>query len=318
MLQDLHVLEIPTKTDFRGIRKRELVIFQGPNGWSEFSPFIEYSDAEAKVWLQAALESAFKKSPDLKRNKIEINATLPRVEVSQVVQILNLYPGAKVIKIKIDSFESDRALIESALAFNPSAKIRLDINGGWSLDQAKREVPKFVEKFGTYIEYFEQPCNRLEELKELKQQFGIKIALDESIRKNLNSDFNEMADYGDFAIIKWQPSGGWSAATKLIEKIKLPVIISSALESGIGISRGLELAGILGIARACGLGTVGLLGADIVNEPLEIINGEIAISPRTPNMKAIEIFKASEERRAWWMARIDRIIKSGGFDEYLN
>ena len=318
MLQDLHVLEIPTKTNFRGINTREIAIFHGPNGWSEFSPFIEYGDVEAKVWLKAALEGAYKPHPKLAREKIEINATLPKVEVNKVEEILNLFPGAKVVKIKFDDFSKDAILIEKVLEVLPQARIRLDINGGWSLDSARKNLELILAKYLQFIDYFEQPCESLSELKTLKSEFGIKIAADESIRKNLDSDLSSLREYVDIAIIKWQPIGGFRAAQELVKLIGLPVVVSSALESGLGISKGLELAGALDVDLACGLGTVGLLESDIVNEPLEISNGEIAISPRTPNLKAIEKFQASEERRTWWISRISRIMESGGFDEYLN
>ena len=318
MLQDLHVLAIPTKTDFRGIKTREVAIFRGPFGWSEFSPFIEYSDQEAKNWFIAALEAAYRPRPDLKKERIKINATLPKVNRDQIKGILSLYPGAKVVKIKIDSFDSDRYLLDETLNQIPGAKIRLDINAGWSLLDALKNLKEFIDEYGNFIEYVEQPCRSLEDLKKLKSELDIKIAIDESIRKSLDADFTHVSESADFAIIKWQPLGGFSNCEKLVNRIGLPVIVSSALETGVGISYGLSLASHLGVDFACGLGTSVLLDSDILAEPLEIIDGEITVQLGEPNMELVARYVASDERISWWKQRIDRIIKLGGLDEYFN
>ena len=318
VLADLEVLSIPTKTDFRGIKNREMVIFRGTNHWSEFSPFLEYSDEESKSWLRAALSAANNPWPKLYRDAISINATLPKVPADQVAPILSAFPGVSTIKIKIDSFESDADLVEAALDFNPDAKIRLDINGGWDLKHALLNLHDFHLRFGKVFEYIEQPCNDLEDLKRLKAEIPMKIAVDESIRKNLNSNFTNFGEYADIAILKWQPLGGIESALKIAKEIGLPVVVSSALESGIGLSHGLALASSLDIEMACGLGTANLLNSDIVNEELAIENGKIKVIPRTPDEKLITKYRANDERRLWWINRIERVLASGGFDEYIN
>ena len=318
IFRDLEVLSIPTKTNFRGINTREVLIFQGDAGWSEFSPFLEYSDQECESWLQASLEAAYKPWPEFKKSAIQINATLPKVAIEKVPEILSNFPGAKVIKIKVDNFESDADLVEAALDYAPDAKIRLDVNGGWSLKEALLNLHDFHLRFGPVFEYIEQPCESLADLKSLKSEIPMKIAVDESIRKSLKSDFTQLKDCADVAIIKWQPIGGFSNSVKIAKEIGLPVVVSSALETGIGLSHGLALAGLLDSGLACGLGTANLLESDIVNENLEIINGEIAIKRRTPNEKLVAKYRATEERRIWWTKRVERILESGGFDEYIN
>lgn len=315
---DLEVLSIPTRTNFRGINFREVLIFQGSHGWSEFSPFLEYSDTESRTWLHAALEGATKPWPKLFKKTIEINATLPKVSIDKVPEILNRFPGAKSIKIKVDDFERDSELVEAALDFAPNAKIRLDVNGGWDLKTALLNLHDFHMRFGPVFEYIEQPCTDLEDLKKLKLEIPMKIAVDETIRKNLKNNFSTLKECADFAILKWQPVGGISAATKIAREIGLPVVISSALETGIGLSHGLALASSLNVDLACGLGTANLLESDIVNEELEISNGEIAVIPRSPNQSLIAKYRATEERRSWWETRLNRVLASGGFDEFIN
>ena len=318
IFRDLEVLSLPTKTNFRGINTREVVIFQGDAGWSEFSPFVEYSDKECVSWLKASLEAAYKPWPELKINSVAINATLPKVNINKVPEILRNFPGAKVIKIKVDDFVSDAELVEAALEYSPDSKIRLDVNGGWSLKEALLNLHDYHLRFGPVFEYIEQPCANFEELKSLKAEIPMKIAVDESIRKALDSDLTQLNECADIAIIKWQPVGGFASSIQIAKQIGLPVVMSSALETGIGLSHGLALAGSIGTELACGLGTANLLESDIVNEELEIVDGKIAIGRRTPNANLVAKYRATEERRSWWTARINRVIESGDFDDYLN
>jgi O-succinylbenzoate synthase len=307
VITDLSVISITTRTDFRGVNTREAVIFRGTQGWSEFSPFVEYQANEATAWLTAALEAAYKPWPKNYRNKIAINATLPRVNPDRVPEILARFPGANTIKIKVNDFEEDSYLVEAALEFNPDAKIRLDVNAGWTLEEALLNLYDYNLRFGNVFEYIEQPCVDLEDLAKLKAEIPMKIALDESIRKAIASDFSDFQRFGDIAIIKWQPSGGFANAQKLISKIGLPVVISSALETGIGISHGLALAAAQPeLDFACGLGTVSLLTDDVTQA--EVLNdGYLEVRPRTPDLEKLAKLAAPGERKLWWQDRITEI-----------
>jgi len=312
IFSDLTIVAIPTRTNFRGVTVREAALFRGPAGWSEFSPFIEYTDSEAEVWLEAALEGAYRPWPKLALDVIEINATLPKVEIDRVPEILNRFPGAKTVKIKINDFENDSELVEAALDFNPDFKIRLDVNGGWSLETALLNLYNYYLRFGKVFEYIEQPCLEIADLKELKKEIPMKIAVDESIRKALTSDFAGAKEFADIAIIKWAPSGGITRANKLIEKIGLPAVISSALDTGIGISHGLALAASQNqLSFDCGLATVSLLESDVVAPPIEITAGTISVARRSPDEKLVAKYSADAERRLWWQNRIERIWESG-------
>ena len=312
IFNDLTVVAIPTRTNFRGVTIREAALFRGAAGWSEFSPFIEYSDVEAEHWLYAALEGADTPWPELKRSSIGINATLPKVEIDRVPEILNRFPGAMNVKIKIDDFENDCELVEAALDFNPDFKIRLDVNGGWTLETALLNLYNYYLRFGKVFEYIEQPCLEIADLKELKKEIPMKIAIDESIRKALTSDFSGAKEFADIAIIKWAPSGGITRANKLIEKIGLPAVISSALDTGIGISHGLALAASQSdLSFDCGLATSSLLESDVINPPLEITAGTIAVQRTSLDEKLAAKYLASADRRLWWQNRIERIWESG-------
>ena len=302
----LHVVSIPVKANFRGIKNREIALFEGPAGWSEFSPFIEYSNKESSTWLKAAIEGATKEPPTPIRNEVQINATLPNVKVSEVKELLAGFNGCNTIKIKINDFETDQALLIECLKEVPKAKFRLDVNGGWALEEAIANVQSYETAFGSLIEYIEQPCTDFADLNSLRNNTGIKIAVDESIRKYLAGDLTRIKEVADIAIIKWAPT------LEVIEKIDLPVVISSALDSSVGISHGLSLAAVVpNLYGACGLGTVSLLEGDVTSNSLLPINGIIKNHKVTPDR--IKEFKVEPGRQKWWQDRANAIYEGGLF-----
>jgi|LakMenE01Jun11ns_1017448.scaffolds.fasta_scaffold9871479_2 O-succinylbenzoate synthase len=309
----LQVVSIPVKANFRGINFREIALFEGPAGWSEFSPFIEYSNKESSTWLKAAIEGATKEPPKPIRDQVEINATLPNVKVSEVKELLAGFNGCNTIKIKINDFETDQALLIECLKEIPKAKFRLDVNGGWALEEAIANVQSYEKAFGSLIEYIEQPCTDFADLNSLRNSTGIKIAVDESIRKYLAGDLTKIKEVADIAIIKWAPTGGFDAALEVIEKIGLPVVISSALDSSVGISHGLSLAeAVPNLYGACGLGTVCLFEGDVTSNPLMPINGIIKNRKVIPDR--IEEFKAESGRQKWWQDRANAVYEGGNFE----
>ena len=228
---ELQVVSIPVKNNFRGIKSREIALFEGPAGWSEFSPFTEYDNKQSATWMKASLEAATKPAPNPLRNEVMVNATLPNIKPAEVEKVLSNFDGCTTVKIKINDFTLDRELLIECLKHVPNAKFRLDINGGWTFEEAVVNLKNYEGEFAGLIDYVEQPCLDIADLKALKNETGIKIAVDESIRKFLSSDLTKLKDVADIAVIKWAPSGGINAAINLIKQISLPVVISSALIS---------------------------------------------------------------------------------------
>ena len=307
---ELKVVSIPVKNNFRSVKYREIALFQGPEGWSEFSPFLEYSANESAIWLKAAIEAATKPAPKPIREVIEVNATLPNVKAEEVSSILKGFQGCTTVKIKINDFLNDHLILQEVLRVIPKAKFRLDVNGGWQLEEAVANLANYEHEFPGQIDYVEQPCIDLADIKSLREKVSLKIAVDESIRKFLGSDLTKIKEVADIAIIKWAPSGGISASLEIIEKIKLPVVISSALESSVGISHGVALASVVpNLYGACGLGTVSLLEGDVTSEPLIAEDGFIKNRRITPDL--IEQFKADPARLIWWQDRVNEIFDRG-------
>ena len=302
ILATLQVLSLPTRTNFRSVTKREVALFKGPNGWGEFSPFLEYEKEEAAYWLGAGIEAAFGELPKLQRDEIEINATLPAVDSQiDVERILSWYPGAKVVKIKVgDDLEADLSRIQHAINFNDNLKIRLDVNGGWSVKQAEDSIAQIVQRFGLErFEYIEQPVATLQELKELN--LPIPVAGDEVIRKAKDPFSVDLQGAVDILMLKVSPLGGIARSLAIAKHHNLPIVVSSALESAVGISQGIRLAAALPqLNYACGLATGKLLSNDVAELP--IIAGRMKVSEVHPT--GMLNFQAAPERITWWKNRI--------------
>jgi O-succinylbenzoate synthase len=299
LLNTLRVVALPTKTNFRGIKLREVALFKGEFGWAEFSPFLEYEDAECAPWLACAIEAAKEPRPQQFRDNVNVNGTIPEINgAAEISQIVDLYPGVKSFKIKVGgNIELDLARIEKVRSLRPDSAIKVDVNGAWNVDQAH----SFLQLVGE-IEYIEQPCTTVEELRELKKRIDVKIVGDEILRKAVDPFALDLNGAVDILMLKVQPLGGITRTHALINHYKLPVVVSSALESAIGIDYGLVLAGsIEKLEYGCGLATGSLLASDVAHLPIS--DGQMAISALNPNFEGLEV---SAERYEWWKNRIMR------------
>ena len=302
VLASLKVVRLPMRTRFRGIDHREVALFKGPYGWGEFSPFLEYGSEESSWWLRAGLEAAFEAPSPLLRDQIEINATLPELdEASEIQAVLDLYPGTKTVKIKVsEDVERSRARIATVREISPSITIRLDVNGGWSADQAVA----FLEPISEGIEYVEQPCATIEELREVKRRIGVKIAADEVVRKSQDPFAIDLFEAADLLVLKVSPLGGIKRSREIAAHHKLPVAVSSALESGVGIAHGLRLAAsIPDYHRASGLGTGALFTDDVVKSKIE--DGRMRVSGiATLDRLTLDRLAVESDRFKWWQNRV--------------
>jgi len=313
----IQVAKLPLKYKFRGLESREFAYFRGQFGLGEFSPFIEYSKIEATTWFKAGWEAANTDRnliiKNFVRDKVPINITVPEIQINEIESLLQKFSGCHVIKLKVNEFENIKPIIVELIKQVPNSKFRLDVNGGWTFVKAKAEIPKFIELLGDRLDYFEQPCTEIKDMAELRAEFKIKVAIDESIRKSMvqegkNSKVN-FSDFADVAIIKWAPSGGLTKALNLIETIGLPVVVSSALDSPIGISYGLALAqSVKNLYGPCGLGTAAFFVTNSTkqeNFQLQIQNG--FLSYFEADASGFAEYSADQERNKWWQQRFDQV-----------
>ena len=305
LLESLRVVALPMKTKFRGVTVREVALIQGEYGWGEFSPFLEYDDAESAPWLACAIEAATQPRPKLFRNSVAVNGTIPATNDKKVMDdLVASYPGVKTYKVKVgDNLSEDIVRLARIRSLGRTVNIRIDVNGLWSVEQALTNLYAFYENVGPF-EYVEQPCATLDELRELKSKIRIplKIAVDEVIRKTADPFALDLHGAADIVMLKVQSLGGIKRAHAIAEHHNLPVVVSSALESAVGINYGLTLAASFEEMNFdCGLGTGSLLAKNVADLP--IVDGKIQISDVVPNFEGLDV---SADRYEWWKNRIMR------------
>lgn len=315
LLASSHVLSLAMRTKFRGITTREVVVFRGPAGWGEFGPFVEYDDAESSNWLRSAVEAAWDGPPQPYRERVRVNGTVPAVTPDEVPGILARYPGVDTAKVKVaekgqvgfeTSVSGDVARVRAVRALVPH--VRVDANGGWTVPQAVTAISALLEDGD--LEYVEQPCATVAELVELRRLLpGVRIAADESIRRAEDPLRVVRAGGADVAVVKVAPLGGMRALLELageLEEYGVPVVVSSALDSAVGMASGLAAAAAIPrLEFACGLGTGSLFTGDVADGH-DIVDGTIAAAPVEPDPDRLTALAAAPERVQWWHERVRR------------
>jgi o-succinylbenzoate synthase len=312
------VVALPLRTRFRGITTRELALVEGPAGWGEFCPFVEYDDAEALAWWRCAQEAAHEGWPAPVRERVEVNTTVPAVGPEHAHRIVAA-SGARTAKVKVaekgQDAAHDLARVEAVRdALGPGGKVRVDANGGWDVDGAVDAIRVLARAAGG-LEYVEQPCASVDELAAVRRRVDVPVAADESIRRAEDPLLVARAEAADVAVLKVAPLGGVRAALRMAEEIGLPCVVSSAVESSVGLAAGLALAGALpDLPYACGLGTADLLAADVVTAPLHPVAGVLDV-PRhspVPDPELLARYDADPDAREWWTARLRRVQALAG------
>ncbi|ALG14692.1 o-succinylbenzoate synthase [Kibdelosporangium phytohabitans] len=300
------------RTRFRGITVREGVLVEGPLGWGEFCPFPEYDDAEAASWLATAVEQCTVGWPEPVRDRIAVNCTVPAVDPVKAHAVV-AGSGCRTAKIKVadhpGSLAGDVARVEAVRdALGPAGKIRVDANAGWDVDTAVTHI-RALDKAAGGLEYVEQPCPGIEELASVRRRVNVPIAADESIRRAEDPLAVAVAGAADIAVIKCTPLGGVRRALRVAEAAGLPCVVSSALETSVGLAAQVALAAALpSLDHACGLGTLSLLTGDVVDDSLVPVDGFIDV--RAPGPPVTGRFDETDpERVAWWLARLDRVAR---------
>jgi O-succinylbenzoate synthase len=303
LLDRLHVVALPLRVRFRGVTLREVALIDGPAGWGEFGAFLEYGPAEAAHWLASAIESAYDTRPPALRDRIRINATVPAVPAAQVPEVLARFPGVTTAKVKVaesgQTLADDVDRVNAVRALIPT--VRVDANGGWTVEQAVAAAAALTADGP--LEYLEQPCATVAELAAVRARTDVPVAADESIRKAADPLAVVRAGAADIAVLKVAPLGGVCSLLDIAAQIDVPVVISSALDSAVGIAAGLVAAAALpGLGHACGLGTGGLFVEDVAE--ITVADGSMAVAEVVPDPARLAALAASADRRDWWIARV--------------
>ena len=304
------------RTRFRGITVREGVLVEGRSGWGEFSPFWDYDLAGDRAWWRAAVEAADREPPPAYRSSVPVNATVPAVAAAEVAAVLARFPGCTTAKVKVaepgqdPGAELDRlAAVRDALG--PSGHVRVDANGAWDVDTAITLIPAYDRAAGG-LEYVEQPCASVEDLAAVRRRVDVRIAADESIRRAEDPYRVARLEAADIAVLKVAPLGGVRACLEIADRIGLPVVVSSALDTSVGIAAGVALAAALPeLPYACGLATVGLLGGDVVGDSMVAVDGELEVRAVQVSAGRAAAYAAEGDVRARWERRIARVLRPG-------
>ena len=312
LLDGMWVVTLPLRIRFRGVDHREVVLFRGPAGWGEFGPFLEYDTVESSRWLAAAVEAAWDGWPEPLRDRIPVNATVPAVEPAQVAGVLARYDGCGTVKVKVaepgQSLADDVDRVAATRdAAGPTARIRVDANAAWDVDEAVRRITALA---AYDLEYAEQPCPSVDDLKELRVRLArngidVPIAADESIRKAEDPIRVAREQAADVVIVKVPPLGGVRRALEISVECGLPTVVSSALDSSVGMAAGAALAAALPeLPYACGLGTVELLTTDVAHDRLVPVGGSVPVGQARADEDLLDASAAAPDRVAWWRERV--------------
>lgn len=312
LLADAHVVALPMRVRFRGITTREAVVLRGPAGWTEFSPFVEYEDAEAAAWLRATVDFGWT-GHEPAADSVPVNATVPAIAADDVADLLARYPGCATAKVKVaepgTTVDDDVARVAAVRrVMGSDAAVRVDANGLWSVEQAAAAL----ERLAPFdLQYAEQPCATVPELAELRTRIaglGVRIAADESVRKASDPLAVARAGAADVLVVKAQPLGGITAAGAVIADAGLPCVVSSALDTSVGLAMGAFLAAAaMTPGYAAGLGTAAMFAGDVTAEPLLPADGRVPVRRVDVAAEMVERYAASPERTAWWRERVARV-----------
>lgn len=316
VLDGLRVVRLPLRTRFRGITEREIAVVRGPRGWGEFAPFLEYGAQESARWLEATIEAAWVGWPEPVRTTVPVNATVPAIPSDDVAAVLARYDGCTTAKVKVaepgqrEADDIDR-VAAAREAIGEHGRIRVDANGGWSLTQAHDMLTRLAP-FG--LEYAEQPCADVRDLARLRVELAlggvdVPVAADESIRKA--EDPLEVARLraADVVVVKVAPLGGVARALEVVADCGLPAVVSSAIDSSIGLRAGVALAAALPeLEHACGLGTGALLGGDVTADPLLPAAGALPVREVEVDPALVAEHAAPDARLEWWRDRVSAVF----------
>lgn len=328
LLADARVFSLPLKVPFRGVTHREGVLISGPSGTGEFAPFLEYDDVTCARWLASAVEAAWGHWPVAVRNQIPTNAIIPALAPHDAAELAYrgyLTSGCQTVKIKVaergGSLDADIERVAAVRSAQASAgirdpRIRIDANGAWSVEEAAVAIRE-LDAVASGLEYVEQPCATLAELAQLRRRVGVPIAADESIRTAGDPIEVARTAAADVIVVKVPPLAGVNLALQVCEAAAVPVVVSSAMDSSVGLSAGLALAAALPeLPYACGLGTGELLADDLVAHTATPSNGYLQVDRAKLDDDALEraTARVSDDRKAWWLDRIERAWEAGAGD----
>ncbi|WP_312312688.1 o-succinylbenzoate synthase [Atlantibacter sp.] len=264
----------------------------GQQGWGEIAPLPGFSNesledatdaalAWLNVWRQGddtALPTLPSVAFGLSCAQAELTGALPapadyRVaplcsgDPDELFALLSAMPGEKVAKIKVGLYEAvrDGMVVNLLLEAIPDLSLRLDANRGWTPLKAQQFAKYVNPDYRSRIAFLEEPCQTRAQSREFAAQTGIAIAWDESLRE---ADFVMQAEPGLSAVvIKPTLTGSLERVREQVTAAHgqgLTAVISSSIESSLGLTQLARIAAWLTPATVPGLDTLSLMQAQLV------------------------------------------------------
>ncbi|MGK2308808.1 o-succinylbenzoate synthase [Cutibacterium sp. V947] len=299
---------VPLTVRFRGIEVREGTLLHGLEGWGEWSPFWDYDPVESASWLRAGIEGATQPVLPLRRDRIPVNVTIPVVNADRA-RTMMAESACTTAKVKVADPRSDLredcrrvAAVREAM---PDGKIRVDANAAWDVETAVRAIIE-LDAAAEGLEYVEQPCPQIEDLAQVRRRVDVPVAADESVRRAEDPVAVARAGAADLIIVKVQPLAGISRALEVINAAGLPAVVSSALDTSVGIGLATHLAAALPeLDHACGLGTLRLFRGDVSDSPLIPVDG--CLTPQR-GVVDVEADDPDDDLCPRWAERLDLTV----------
>lgn len=272
-IDELIVFQTRLRHRFRRIEVRDGLLLHGAQGWGECSPFWDYGPQESVNWLRAGLEAANEPLPAARRGFVPVNVTIPVVSPGRARQLVSASGGCMTAKVKVadpgSDLRQDCARVAAVRAeLGPEGNVRVDANAAWSVDEAVAAVIE-LDAAAEGLEYVEQPCRTVDELAQVRRRVRVPVAADESVRRAEDPIAVARAGAADVIVVKVQPLGGVSRALEVVDQAGLDAVVSSALDSSVGLGIGTALAAALpSLDHACGLATSELFTGDVTTAPL--------------------------------------------------
>jgi O-succinylbenzoate synthase len=300
---------IPLTTPFRGTQVREGLLLKGSVGWAEFAPFPEYGPNESARWLASAVEAGWIGWPAPVRAVVPVNAIVPAVD-PETAGRLTRESGCTTVKVKVaepgQALDDDVARVAAVRdALGASGRVRVDANGAWTTSEA---VTALRQLAAFDLEYVEQPCATLPECAAVRLASGVRVAVDEGVRKAADpTHVVGLREAADVLVLKVPPLGGVRPALAVAATYGLPCVVSSALDTSVGLSAGLALAASLPeLPFACGLGSGRLLTADVTASRLLPNQGKLHVMPVAPDPDALSATSVRPGQIDAWRDRLLR------------
>lgn len=244
--------------------------------------FRDYASPVSHMLSMAMFHQALQKLRAPSSRMLQLAALIEVGQAPLAISLAQAYlaQGFSHLKIKVGSLpvnEEIKKISTIAAMAGKKIKLRLDANRQFSVDEA-RSFLKGIRRIP--LEYFEEPCADLGSLKLLKEEFGVNLAVDESLTNF--DDLDWLLDAGiSHIIIKPGRFHNLFAAMALVRRAQtrgLKSIFSHCFESEFSSAIFALMIESLGLTEdAHGVVVDGIFRRGVFLQPLRSFRGQLSL-----------------------------------------